>query len=67
MTRTLLGGLLGGLAMYMVGFVFWGTPLSGLAFTGAGDPQSAAIQAALAQNLTASGTGTQPSASRMLR
>jgi len=58
MTRTLLGGLLGGLAMYLVGFLFWGTPLAGLAFGTAGDQQSAAIQASLAQNLTASGTGT---------
>ena len=58
MTRTLLGGLIGGLAMYLVGFVFWGTPLSGLAFTGISDQQSAAVQAALAQNLTTSGTGT---------
>ena len=58
MARTLLGGLVGGLALYLVGFIFWGTPLSGLAFTGIGDQQSAAVQAALAQNLTASGTGT---------
>lgn len=32
MVRTVIGGLLGGLAIYVVGFIFWGTPLSGLAF-----------------------------------
>lgn len=58
MVRTLFGGLVGGLAMYLVGFLFWGTPLSGLAFSRIGDAQSAAVQSALAQNLTLSGTGT---------
>ena len=28
MPRVLLGGLLGGFAMWIVGFIFWGTPLS---------------------------------------
>lgn len=58
MTRTLFGGLVGGLAMYLVGFLFWGTPLSSLAFSKVSDGQSAALQSALAQNLTLSGTGT---------
>jgi hypothetical protein len=58
MAKTLLGGLLGGFAMYFVGFVFWGTPLSALAFKSIDDSQAAAVQAALAQNLTLSGTGT---------
>ncbi len=58
MTRTLFGGLVGGLAMYLVGFLFWGTPLSGLAFAKLTDGQSAAVQSALAQNLTLGGTGT---------
>jgi hypothetical protein len=44
--------------MYLVGFLFWGTPLANLAFRTVGDGQSAAVQAALAQNLTAAGTGT---------
>ena len=58
MARTLFGGLVGGLAMYVVGFLFWGTPLSALAFSSITDGQAAAVQAALAQNLTLSGTGT---------
>lgn len=57
MVRSVAGGLLGGLALYMVGFVFWGTPLSALAFSHAGDEASATVQAALAQGLNATGTG----------
>jgi hypothetical protein len=44
--------------MYLVGFLFWGTPLSAIALSSAGAKQDAAVQAALAQNLTLSGTGT---------
>jgi hypothetical protein len=58
MTRAMIGGLFGGFALYLVGFVFWGTPLANLAFTGLDDQRSAALQAALAQYLTESGTGT---------
>lgn len=60
MTRVILGGLLGGLALWVVGFIFWGTPLSMLAFSNAGDAQSVALQAALAQHLSAGGTGAYP-------
>ncbi|MBB4640577.1 hypothetical protein [Rhizorhapis suberifaciens] len=60
MIRTILGGLAGGLAMYLVGFVFWGTPLSRIALSKADDMQSAVIQQALAANLTQNGTGTYP-------
>lgn len=58
MVRTLIGGLLGGLALYIVGFLFWGTPLSGLAFAHADEAQSAAVHQALASALTVTGTGT---------
>jgi hypothetical protein len=58
MVRSVLGGLVAGLLMFVIGFVFWGTPLSGLAFQKANDAQSAAVQLALAQNLTPGGTGT---------
>ncbi len=57
MARTLLGGLLAGVALYIVGFIFWGTPLSLLAFNRLEQPQSAALQQALAETLTVSGTG----------
>ena len=55
---SLFGGLVAGLAMYMVGFVFWGTPLSAIAFKHADPQASAAVQTVLAQSLTTSGTGT---------
>ena len=58
MVRTVIGGLVGGIILFVMGFVFWATPLSELAFSKAGDAEGAAVQAALAQNLTKSGTGT---------
>jgi hypothetical protein len=56
----ILGGLLGGFAMWLVGFIFWGTPLNMLALSNAGDIESAAVQAALAQQLGPGGTGAYP-------
>jgi len=58
MIRIVIGSVLGGLVQFIIGFVFWGTPLSRIAFTVAPDAQQAAVQTALAQNLTATGTGT---------
>lgn len=57
MGRTLLGGILGGIAMWFVGFVFWGTPLNRIALSVAPDSANAALQAALAQQLGPTGTG----------
>ncbi|HEX8623137.1 MAG TPA: hypothetical protein VF718_14305 [Allosphingosinicella sp.] len=58
MVRTVIGGLVGGIILFVMGFIFWATPLSELAFSQAGDAEGAAIQSALAQNLTKTGTGT---------
>jgi len=58
MAKTLFGGLLGGFAMYLIGFLFWGTPLNLLAFNHMEDGPSTALQASLAQTLTETGTGT---------
>lgn len=60
MPRTILAGLLGGLALWLIGFIFWGTPLSMIALSNAGDPASLAVQAALAQHLGPGGTGAYP-------
>jgi hypothetical protein len=57
MVRSVIGGLLGGLAMFIIGFIFWGTPLSAIAFSRASDQTGANLQAALAQGLSATGTG----------
>lgn len=60
MPRAVLGGLLGGIVMWIVGFIFWGTPLSLLAVTSTGDAASASVQAALAQHLGPTGSGAYP-------
>lgn len=60
MVRTLIGGLLGGVAMFFVGFIFWGTPLSLIAFGRTDDATAQALQAALAQHLGPLGTATYP-------
>jgi hypothetical protein len=58
MVRTLIGGLVGGLIIFVMGYIFWATPLGDIPFSHATDAQQAAVQTALAQNLTESGTGT---------
>lgn len=50
--KTVIGGLAGGAALYLVGFLFWGTPLSAAAFSTADDATNAQLQAALGQALT---------------
>ncbi len=57
MIRTLLGGLVGGVILFLTGFIFWATPLGEIPYVRAGEPQNAALQIALAQNLTPTGTG----------
>ncbi|HET9641045.1 MAG TPA: hypothetical protein VFP12_17780 [Allosphingosinicella sp.] len=58
MIRTVVGGIVAGFILFVIGFVFWATPLNRLAFSNAGAAESAAVQTALAQSLTKSGTGT---------
>ena len=58
MVRTLIGGLVGGIIIFVMGFIFWGSPLGTIPFSHAGDPQAAAVQTSLAQNLTPGGSGT---------
>jgi len=60
MPGLVLGGVLGGVAMWLVGFLFWGTPLSRLALSPTDDASSQALQAALAQHLGPTGTGAYP-------
>ncbi len=57
MIRALLGGLVGGLIMFFMGFVFWATPLGEIPYVRASEPNNAALQIALAQTLTPTGTG----------
>jgi hypothetical protein len=58
MIRTVIGGVVGGIVLFVLGFIFWATPLGEIAYSNAGEAESAAVQTALAQNLTKSGTGT---------
>jgi hypothetical protein len=58
MIRTVIGGLVAGVILFVIGFIFWATPLGELAFSRADEAQNAAVQASLAQNLTPGGTGT---------
>jgi hypothetical protein len=58
MVRTVIGGLVGGLILFVMGFIFWATPLGDLPYTKASDAQNAAVQQVLAANLTQTGTGT---------
>lgn len=57
MIRAVFGGLLGGIALFLTGFIFWGTPLSNIAISDTTPQASANLQAAMAQALTESGTG----------
>ena len=57
MIRTVIGGLVGGIILFVVGFIFWATPLGDLAYKTAPDQQGANVQLAMAQNLTETGTG----------
>ena len=58
MIRTVIGGLVAGIVLFVLGFIFWATPLGELAYSKADEAQNAAVQASLAQNLTQSGSGT---------
>ena len=57
MIRTVIGGLVAGIIIFVAGFIFWATPLGEIPYSTADEAQNAAVQAALAQNLTPSGTG----------
>lgn len=57
MARTFIGGLVAGIILFVTGFIFWATPLGEIPFSSVGDAENAAVQTALAQNLTQSGTG----------
>lgn len=56
MVRALIGAVLGAVAMFVIGFVFFATPLYKLATAGLDDHQAAAVQQVLAANLPRSGT-----------
>lgn len=58
MIRILIGSVLGGIVQWLVGAIFWATPLGKLAFTSLGEAPTADLQTALARTLTPTGTGS---------
>lgn len=59
--RALIGAVAAAVAMFIIGFIFFATPLNGIGTKSVGDAQAAAVQTALAQNLPATGTYAVPS------
>ncbi|MCJ8158736.1 hypothetical protein [Sphingomonas sp. LaA6.9] len=60
MPRMLIGALAAAVAMFITGFIFFASPLSLIAFRTVDDTRSASVQAALAQNIPATGTYVVP-------
>ena len=58
MVRILIGSVAGGIAQWIIGAIFWATPLAKIAFRVVDDTKNAAVQQALAANLSETGTGT---------
>ncbi|HJQ15765.1 MAG TPA: hypothetical protein VJ859_02085 [Allosphingosinicella sp.] len=56
MLRALIGAVVAAVAMYIIGFLFFATPLAGLGTGRLDDNQAAAVQQALAANVPATGT-----------
>ena len=58
MIRILIGSIVAGLVQFIVGAIAWVSPTGKLAFTALGDTETAQVQSALANGLTATGSGT---------
>jgi hypothetical protein len=58
MIRIIIGSIVAGLVQFIVGAIAWVSPLGKLAFTALDDVQTGQVQAALANGLAATGTGT---------
>ena len=56
MIKLATGAFAAAVAMFVTGFIFFATPLGQIAYAGADETQSAAVQAALAANLPKTGT-----------
>jgi hypothetical protein len=59
--RALIGGVAAAIAMFIIGFIFFATPLYKLGTRSLDDAQAAAVQQAMAANLPATGTYFVPS------
>ena len=63
MVRVLLGSIVASVAMLIIGFIFFATPLSGLHLRQVDNGKAAAVQQSLAANLPQTGTYAVPGAS----
>jgi hypothetical protein len=61
MVRVLIGSIAAAIAMFVVGFIFFATPLAKLGSGSLGNAEAAAIQQSLAANLPSTGTYAVPS------
>ncbi len=59
--RALIGAVAAAFAMFILGFIFFATPLSGIGTNSLPDREAAAVQTALAQNLPETATYAVPS------
>lgn len=59
--RVIVGAAVAAVAMFIIGFIFFGTPLAKLGMASLGDTEAAAVQQAMAANLPRTGTYSVPS------
>jgi hypothetical protein len=62
MGRVIIGAVAAAVAMFIIGFVLYATPLSKLAYASLDNPGAAAVQQSLAANLPRTGTYAIPNA-----
>ena len=60
MIRVIIGAAVAAVAMFIIGFIFYATPLSRLGMANLDDAQAAAVQQALAASLPRTGTYSVP-------
>lgn len=60
MIRIIIGAAAGAIAMFVIGFLFFATPIAKIGTAGLEDSQAAAVQQAMAANLPGTGTYTVP-------
>ncbi len=60
MPRVILGAAVAAIAMFVIGFIFFGTPLARLSMSSIDDSQAAAVQQTLAASLPKTGTYAIP-------
>lgn len=60
MPRVILGSVVAAFAMFLIGFIFFATPLAKLGMASLDDSQAAAVQQAMAANLPRTGTYSVP-------